>query len=199
LKIVTLVSGGIDSALMLAKFLEKGHDVYPIHINYGHLAESKEWESCQQVCKKLGIRPYKMDILGLGKLPSGLTMKNVDIYKDAFLPTRNLTLITLAAAYGYTKGANVVAIGLLIDHTFPDQTREFIDKAEISIGAALDTKFHVLTPLIELNKAEVLHLAAKYDLIKITYYCHAGTESPCGKCISCKERMTAESILKQEK
>ena len=199
MKIVTLVSGGIDSALILTKFLEKGYDVYPLHINYNHLAEPKEWDSCQKICKKLGIRPYRMDIPGFGKLPSGLTVQDVDIYEHAFLPTRNLVFITLGAAYGYTKSANVVAIGLLVDHMFPDQTREFVDKAEISISAALGTNIHVLTPLIKLNKVEVLRLADKYDLVKMTYYCHSGTEPPCGKCISCKERINAERILNDTK
>ena len=93
----------------------------------------------------------------------------------------------------------MVAIGLLVDHMFPDQTREFVDKAEISISAALGTNIHVLTPLIKLNKVEVLRLADKYDLVKMTYYCHSGTEPPCGKCISCKERINAERILNDTK
>ena len=89
----------------------------------------------------------------------------------------------------------VVAIGLLVNHTFPDQTKDFVEKAEISISTALGNKTHILTPLIDLDKRDVLKLAKEYDLEPITYYCHSGTDVPCGKCISCRERKSAEKAL----
>lgn len=195
MKIVVLASGGIDSALMMARFLKEGHDVYPLHINYKQLAEKHEWESCQKVCEKLSIIPHKMDIQGFGELPSGLTNSEFDVYHDAFLPTRNLTFLVLGSAYGYTKDADVVAIGLVANPIFPDQTKEFIEKTEACISSSLERKIHILAPLIDLNKREVLKLAKKYDLLNITYYCHSGTDTPCGKCISCEERKSAEQML----
>jgi 7-cyano-7-deazaguanine synthase len=195
MKIVVLSSGGLDSSVMIARFLENDHDVYPIHINYGQLAEHKEWDACQRVCDKFSLIPKKMDIPGFGELPSGITNSEFDVYDDAFLPTRNLTLLVLAAAYAYTKDADVVAVGFLSANQFPDQTQEFLDKAEDCISTSLGTKMRLLAPLIELEKKDVLKLAKKYDLISITYYCHSGTDPPCGKCISCKERQNAENSV----
>lgn len=195
MKIVVLASGGIDSALMMSMFKDQGHEVFPLYINYDHLAENKEWIACTKVCNKLGLEPFKMDIPGFGKLPSGLTQKELDVYEDAFLPTRNLTFLTLGSAYAYSKSADVVAIGLLSNPIFPDQTKEFIEKAQISISTALGKQIQILTPLIDLDKRDVLKLAEDYDLAKITYYCHSGTEEPCGRCISCRERISAEKSL----
>src|SRR5690348_4485576 len=119
MKIVVLASGGIDSALMIRLFKNEGYEVLPLHINYNQLAENQEWESCQALCKFFSLEPFKMDIPGFGRLPSGLTNDKLDIYKDAFLPTRNLTFITLASAYAYSKSCDSVAIGLLANPIFP--------------------------------------------------------------------------------
>src|SRR3990167_4488059 len=140
MKIVVLVSGGIDSALMMSMFKKNGHEIFPLFINYNHLAFEREWKACQQICNKLSLKPFKMDILGFGELPSGLTNASLDIYEQAFLPTRNLTFVTLGAAYAYSISCSVVAIGLLVNHTFPDQTKDFVEKAEISISTALGKK-----------------------------------------------------------
>jgi len=194
MKIVVLASGGIDSALMIGRFLKEGHDVYPLHINYNQLAESLEWEACQKVCEKFSLIPHKMDIPGFGQLPSGLTDKEFDVYEDAFLPTRNLTFLVLGSAYAYTKDSDVIAIGLVSNPIFPDQKKVFIEKTEVCISSALDRKIHILTPLIDLNKKDVLKLAKEFGLADITYYCHSGTKPPCGRCISCKERIAAEQL-----
>lgn len=195
MKVVVLASGGIDSSLMMYMFKKEGHEVFPLHINYGHLAERKEWESLTQICDYLSLSPFQMDISGFGKLPSGLTNSSLDIYRDAFLPTRNLTFITLGSAYAYSIHADAVAIGLLTGPIFPDQTKEFIEKAQASISTALGRWIQILAPLIDLDKRDVIKLADKYNLPKVTYYCHAGKEQPCGICISCKERIEAENAL----
>jgi len=199
MKVVVLSSGGIDSSLMIFLFKEKDYEVFPLFINYGQLAEEKEWEACKNICKTFNVEPFKMDIQGFGKLPSGLTNKNLDIYKDAFLPTRNLTFVTLGAAYAYSRGAGMVAIGLLRPPIFPDQTKTFIEKAEASISEALGTKMQILAPLIDLDKRDILNLADEYKIPKVTYYCHAGTSVPCGNCISCRERIAAEKALEETK
>lgn len=198
MKIVVLASGGIDSTLMMYLFKKEGHEVFPIHINYGHLAEEKEWNALVKVCEYLSLKPFRMDVTGLGKLSSGLTDPTVDIYNDAFLPTRNLTFVTLGSAYAYSINADIVAIGLLSKPIFPDQSKDFIERAQVSISTALGRKIEILAPLIELDKREILKLAEKYDLPKFTYYCHAGKEQPCGVCISCKERIEAEIALRNE-
>ena len=196
---VVLSSGGSDSTVLMFLTKREGHDIYPLHVNYGHLAENMEWAACQNVCRYLGVRdPVRIDVSGMRSIPSGLTDSNLDIVEHAFLPTRNLIFITLGAAYAYSISADAVAIGILANPIFPDQTPEFIKTAESCISTALARRVQVLAPFLSLDKREILKLARKYELpLETTYYCHRGNKDPCGICISCKERISAERSLSE--
>lgn len=176
------------------------HELFPLHVNYGHLAEDREWLACQRICKYLQlIDPVKIDVTGIAKIPSGLTNPNLDIERDAFLPTRNLLFATIGAAYAYSITANVVAMGLLANPVFPDQTEDFVRVAENCITTALGRQVKILTPFITLDKREIILLATKHNLpLDVVYYCHSGKEKPCGICVSCKERIMAEQALEND-
>jgi 7-cyano-7-deazaguanine synthase len=81
-----------------------------------------------------------------------------------------------------------VAIGLLnpVDSLFPDQTADFLRKAEDMIEVAMKKRITVLAPLIEFTKVDVISLAKTRGL-RDTYSCHAGGDEPCGKCVACIE------------
>lgn len=200
MKVVCLISGGLDSSSMMLLLKEYGHEVYPLHVNYGHRAEEKEWASCQKVTHAIHAnRPYKINISGLEIIRSGLLNENLDIVKYAFLPTRNLLFLTLGAAYAFNLGIDTISIGLLSNPIFPDQGKEFLEKAKNSLSAALGEQINILAPFIDLDKRDIIKLAKKHQLpVEMTYYCHAGTDPPCGVCISCKERIMAEKLLKAE-
>lgn len=195
-----MMSGGIDSAMLAALLKKQGHEVLPVHVNYGQLAEEREWSSCLQACSHLKLPdPLRIDLSGMKKIPSGLTNKNLDIEKAAFLPTRNLVFLVAGAAYAYSRSVNVVAIGLLANPIFPDQTPDFVRSAETCLSNALGYKVRVLTPFITLDKRDILKLAKKESFpLGLCYYCHSGGTVPCGVCISCKERIAAEESLRQE-
>lgn len=192
-------SGGLDSTVTMLLLKNEGHEVFPLHVDYGHHAEGHEWSSCQKVCKYLAIRePVRLHVGGLDIIPSSLVKEGLDIEKDAFLPTRNLLFVVFGSAYAFSIGCRVVALGILANPIFPDQKPEFFKTAEACVTAALGQPTRILTPMIELDKREVLKLARKHRLpLEITYYCHAGTDAPCGHCISCKERIAAEKSLEQ--
>lgn len=197
LRVVALSSGGIDSSVMMQLLKEENCQIFPLFINYGQLAAKAESEACQKICHYLGLKLERIDVSGFGNsIPSGITNRNLDVEKEAFLPTRNLLLLTLGAAYGYSKSAYVIAIGLLSTPIFPDQTKEFVYEAQNTISKALGVDISILAPLISLNKADVLQLARKYRVpLDFTYSCHSGNRDSCGRCISCKERIAAERGL----
>ena len=197
MRVVVLSSGGIDSSVILQQLQRKGHKVFPLFVDYGQLASKKEWVSCQKICDYLKLVPEKIDAHDFGRLvPSGLTNSSVDIEKNAFTPTRNLLFLTLGAAYGYGKGAYVVATGILMNPIFPDQTKDFLAQTQKTLSLALGVNITILAPLINSDKFDSIMLARKYGLpINLMYSCHAGSEEPCGKCISCKERIAAEKGL----
>jgi len=197
---VVLSSGGVDSSVTMLLLKREGYEVFPLHIDYGHLAKDHEWASCQKVSAYLGVnKPVKITIGGLDILPSSLVKKGLDIEKDAFLPTRNLLFVVLGSAYAFSIDSSVVALGILANPIFPDQKLEFFRAAEACVVKALGRPTKILTPLIDLDKRETLKLSRKHGLpFEITYYCHAGTDIPCGRCISCKERIAAERYLVEE-
>lgn len=198
IRVVTLTSGGIDSSVMCLLLKEEGAEVYPLFVDYGQLARQPEWQAIQKICKHLEIgSPARMDVSGFGKLiPSGLTDLRLDVKEKAFLPLRNLLFLTLGSAYAYSKGIYLVAIGLLSDAIFPDQTREFVSQAQDAICRALGADLIILTPLIELNKLDTVRLAKQYSLLDLTHSCHLETKEACGRCIACEGRISALNLMK---
>jgi 7-cyano-7-deazaguanine synthase len=197
MRAVVLCSGGVDSSVLMRLLLIRNCTVFPLFVDYGQLSANIEWATCQRVCQYLGLEPEKMNVSGFGKLvPSGLTDEKLDVEKDAFLPTRNLLFLTLGAAYGYKKAAHTVAIGLLANPIFPDQTESFVKSAETLLSEATGEDITVFAPFINMDKTDTLRLARKYDIpLDMTYSCHAGGVKPCGKCISCKEKIAALKLI----
>lgn len=191
---MALSSGGVDSSIMMLLLKKDGHVVLPLHVNYGHLAEQQEWQACCRVCKHLGLNePFRMDLSGYGQIPSGLTNPDLDIVERAFLPGRNMLFLLAGAAYAYSTRSDAIALGLLSNPIFPDQTIGFVKSAQDCLVAALGTNIKLLAPLIGLDKRDTLNLARKHSFpLELTYFCHSGNEKPCGFCISCRERIAAE-------
>jgi 7-cyano-7-deazaguanine synthase len=104
-----------------------------------------------------------------------------------------MLFLLVGAAYAYNIGANAVAIGLLNEntHLFPDQTADFIDKAEKTISICMGRRIKVVAPLMSFYKKDVIRMAKKYELTE-TYSCHSGQEKSCGICISCREILFAK-------
>ncbi len=190
MSIVTLVSGGLDSTVMALLAKEEGLTQYPLFIDYGQLSRDKELEACQINFRRYGLpEPRVISLSGYGALlSSGITDSSKHIWNDAFLPCRNLMFVTVGAAYAFQCGAASVGIGLLDDafSLFPDQTRGFLTEAEALLSRTLAKSMRLVAPLMSFSKADVIEFA-KASGITGTYSCHAGTETPCGKCVACRE------------
>jgi 7-cyano-7-deazaguanine synthase len=194
MSIVTLVSGGLDSTLMALMVKEEEVEQFPLFVDYGQICKEQELKACRKNFKKLDLpSPEVMNIKGFGKLiSSGLTDPTKRVNEDAFLPGRNLLFLLVGSAYAYQNNCSAVSISLLSEKNsiFPDQTSTFISRAQDVISLALGRDINIIAPLMQFSKAEVLLLAAKKG-ISGTYSCHSGTEIPCGKCVSCLERINA--------
>ncbi len=185
-----LVSGGIDSTYLLRRLVQRKYRVYPLFINYGHKACKVERAVVTKICEDLDISFQELDVSGMGKIPSGLTDSNVSPIEDPYFPGRNLILLSLACSYAVSHKISVVTMGLTAGTDFADQSLEFIKMATQVIIQALGRKITILTPLIGLNKLEVIRSAKKFNIkISDTYSCYVGNKDPCNKCLSCKERI----------
>ncbi len=190
MSVVTLVSGGVDSALMSVMVKEQGITQWPLFIDYGQLSRQREWSACNSLFRRYGLpSPVKMNLSGFGKvIASGLTNKEKNIKDEAFLPGRNLLFLLAGSSYAYQQGSDAVAIGLLNEDVslFPDQTSLFLESAQRAIEMALDKEIKILAPLMLFNKVDILELARQRHILD-TYSCHSGRERPCGICIACHE------------
>jgi 7-cyano-7-deazaguanine synthase len=197
-KLVTLVSGGLDSMLMSVLAREQDFALLPLFIDYGQLARTREWSACLSNHNKHKLpKPVKLDLAGFGKLfKSGLTDRSLRVKEDAFLPGRNSLFLLAAGSYAYQNQCQNIAIGLLSEEyaLFPDQRKDYISLAQEFLRKELAFEIMILTPLIDFNKAEVLKLARSKKIYR-TYSCHKGGEKPCGKCISCEEMKKAIATI----
>ena len=195
MSIVTLTSGGLDSTLMAILAMEEGLEQFPLFIDYGQLGKERELDACIKNFKHHGLpTPTVASMAGYGALlPSGLTDPGKDVFRQAFLPCRNLMFLTLGAAYAFQREASAVAIGLLDEafSLFPDQTRGFLRDAEALLSKAVSREIRVMAPLMSFSKADVVAVA-KTRGITGTYSCHSGSEVPCGVCIACREYIGLE-------
>ena len=196
MSIVPLVSGGLDSTLMVALMLEEALEQHPLFLDYGQRFATQEWSACKGVLSRLGApEPMRMDLSGFGRvIPSGLTDESLDVFEDAFLPGRNLLFLLAAASYAYVKSSNAVAIGLLAEDTrlFPDQTTAFLDAAGQAFEVAFGRRIRLVAPLMAFHKPDILVLAEQRG-ISGTYSCHSGSAEPCGRCVSCREIIAAQT------
>ncbi|TAH33671.1 MAG: 7-cyano-7-deazaguanine synthase [Alphaproteobacteria bacterium] len=197
MKLVNLVSGGLDSTLVGVLAREEGMEIFPLFVDYGQRAAKKEWDICVNVHNALNMpAPIKMNLCGFGEIiQSGLTSPALDIKEDAFTPGRNLLFLLAGSSYAYQVGAGAVAIGLLAEQfsLFPDQRKPFLNQAEETIKIALGRSIAITAPLFDFSKADVVKLAQEKGVAG-TYSCHSGNDTPCGRCISCLEfKLTKEA------
>lgn len=195
MSIITLVSGGLDSTVMAVLARDEGVRQYPLFIDYGQLGEKRELSACTANFERHNLPvPEVAHLPGYGGLlSSGLTDSRKRIFDDAFLPCRNLMFLTVGAAYAYQCGASSVAIGLLDESAslFPDQSRNFVDDAAALLAKSLGRSIKIVTPLMSFTKADVVEIAKELK-ITATYSCHAGTPTPCGVCVACREYIGLE-------
>jgi len=195
MKIVTLVSGGLDSTVMSSLIKEEGLEQFPLFVDYGQLNLEREKAACFSNFLKHGLpQPQVIQLPGYGAFFScGLTDPNKRILEDAFLPGRNMLFLLCAAALAHEVKGDALAIGFLDERLslFPDQRRDFANQASSLLSQIMSRPMKILTPLISFTKAEVLAIAKERG-IRETYSCHAGTPEPCGVCIACKEYIGLE-------
>lgn len=190
MKLVTLVSGGLDSTVMSILVREEGIEQFPVFVNYGQINLERERSACHWNFAQHGLPvPRVVEIPGYGAaFSSGLTDPGRDIVRDAFLPGRNMLFLLCASAVAHEVGADGIAMGLLDERLslFPDQRRTFLDAATMLLRETIGRPIRIHTPLMSFGKPEVLAIAKERG-IHGTYSCHAGTVPPCGKCIACRE------------
>jgi len=195
LKIVTLLSGGIDSSIMALLYKKSDFDQFPLFIDYGQQATEREWISCKKVCSYLNLRkPKKISISSISNLHQNLLTNKSSVKKNPFFPFRNLILISIGALYAYGIDCDTVAIGIIGRGAipFPDCSRDFILSVSKSLFISVNSKTNILSPLLKFSKGEVIYYGAEHGFpYELTYSCYLGRIKHCGRCAACVGRRKA--------
>lgn len=201
-KVCVLTSGGFDSCVLLADFIERGYEVHPFYVRSGFYWEKAELFWLKRFLKALKNR--KLKPLTVAETPMkwimgghwSLTGKGVPSSRAAwdsvYLPGRNLLLLSQAGVYAATHGIPLVVLGVLRGNPFADSKPRFLKDMESAINDALRSRLKVTAPYTKLGKAQVAalaaHLAKRFPL-ELTFSClRPRGVKPCGACSKCAER-----------
>jgi 7-cyano-7-deazaguanine synthase len=203
MKVVVVLSGGMDSTAALA-WAKKFHEVVgTLTFNYGSKHNAQENVAAANVATRMGV-PWRICTLPLdGLLRSDLLKSGGDIpeghyadpsMKRTVVPFRNGILLSVAAGYAESIGAEGLVLGNHAgDHAiYPDCREEFTRPMSEAIEAGTYGRIRVLRPFEKLTKADIAkggtELGAPFEL---TYSCYNGREKHCARCGTCYERKEA--------
>ena len=204
-KAVVLVSGGLDSATVLAMARDQGYACHALSFDYGQ-RHGIELEAAQRVAHSLGAvqhRVVPLDIAWMGG--SALTDPNIAVPLTpsagiplTYVPARNTIFLAIALGWAEVLAARAIFIGAkAVDYSgYPDCRPEFIQAferlANVATRAGVEGPgFDIHVPLISLTKAQIIHtglrLGVDYSLTLSCYRPDAAGRA-CGECDSCRLR-----------
>jgi len=194
MKILNLLSGGLDSTTMLYKY-KRGAYVEAIFFDYGQ-KHIKEELAAEKICKDLGVKLHhgKLAEMFLPHARFSATPITAQHGDTDIITNRNMNLITAAATYALNKGFDAVSIATNADdaENFPDCTRAFMDAMNKTLNFCHTTRVELLTPFIEMTKSDVVAMARGLGVpISETWSCYNGGSEPCGTCSACELRESA--------
>jgi 7-cyano-7-deazaguanine synthase len=202
---VVLLSGGLDSATVLAIAREAGYACHALSLDYGQ-RHTAELGAAARVAKSLGAVEHRVIRLGLGEIGgSALTDASIAVPEGptegipvTYVPARNTVMLALALAWAEVLGARDLFIGVnAVDYSgYPDCRPEFI--AAFERMANLATKagvegahLSIHAPLQHLSKAQIIHrgieLGVDYGETVSCYQADADGRA-CGRCDACRLR-----------
>ena len=206
MRAVVLLSGGLDSATVLALAVEQGYDCYCLSLDYGQRHRA-ELSAAARVAQALGAREHrvlKLDLTSFGG--SALTDRNIAVpvagIKDGipvtYVPARNTIMLALALAWAEVLAAQHLFFGAnAVDYSGypdcrPEYMRAFEAMANLATKAAAGGRRLTLhTPIISLAKSDIIRrgvvLGVDYAL---TVSCYQADDDgrACGLCDSCRLR-----------
>jgi 7-cyano-7-deazaguanine synthase len=196
-----LLSGGIDSAVLLSQLLDRGWSVVPFYVRTGCVWEANELESARQFLAKLkqqalrGLRELVVLDMPLGDLYgdhwsfSGADVPDEHTPDEAvYLPGHNPLLLLKPAMWCRMHGIEHLALATLSNNPFSDATPAFFARFEEMLHEAMGGRVQVARPFEQLTKNQVLEMGRQLPL-ELTFSCLAPVDGlHCGHCNKCAER-----------
>ncbi len=212
-KAIILLSGGLDSATVLAIAQSWGYDCYALSFDYGQ-RHGVELVVAAKLAQHLGANKHKIAKIDLRIFGGSALTDEIDVPKNdessdenqvpiTYVPARNTIFLSYALAYAEVIGAFDIFIGAnAVDYSgYPDCRPNFINSYEKMANFATaacvngENKFKIHAPLIEMTKAQIIESGIKLGVdYSKTHSCYdpkiEGDEIiSCGKCDSCNYRL----------
>lgn len=204
-KAVVLLSGGMDSATVLAIARSEGRECHCLTVDYGqrHRAEVAAAARVARALGAAGHRVAQLDLAAFGG--SALTDTRLAVPETptqgipvTYVPARNTILLSLALAWAEVLGAQDIWFGAnAVDYSGypdcrPEYMRAFEALANLATKAAVEgKKLSLHTPIISLAKAEIIRRGAALGVdYAATVSCYQATDEglACGRCDACRIR-----------
>lgn len=202
MKSICIISGGMDSTVLLHYLLKHREEVKAISFNYGQ-RHKVELEFAAKTCAKLGVDHKVIDLQNLKELVSNSSLTGDEPVphghyadenmKKTVVPNRNMIMASIAIGYAVNLDFDEVAMGVHAgDHAiYPDCRPEFVRALNEVAKVANFKPIEVFTPFLHLDKGDIAAMGRDLDVdFSLTQTCYEGTE-PCGKCGACFERKEA--------
>ncbi len=204
-KAVVLLSGGLDSATVLAQAQSLGFECYCLSLDY-HQRHIAELHAAKSIAKIMGAVLHKTAQLDLSLFGgSALTDDAIAVPESAtvgipvtYVPARNTIMLSLALAWAEVLEAQDIFIGVnALDYSgYPDCRGEYVkafqDMANLATKSAVEGKtITIHAPLIDMTKAQIVQLGTRLGVdYAMTVSCYQADShgEACGLCDSCRLR-----------
>lgn len=203
---VVLLSGGLDSATVLAVVKAGGFAPHALSIDYGQRHRA-ELDAARRVAAALGAKAHRIVHVDAGQFGgSALTDASIAVPVDGvqpgipvtYVPARNTLMLALALGWAEVLGASDIFIGVnAIDYSgYPDCRPAFIAAFEAMANLATRAgvegqRLRVHAPIIDLDKAAIIRLGLSLGVDHAqTVSCYQATDEglACGRCDACRLR-----------
>jgi 7-cyano-7-deazaguanine synthase len=208
-KAVVLLSGGLDSATVLAIAKNNNFDCYAISFNYSQRHVS-ELNAAKKIASLIGVIDHQIFDINLAQFGgSALTDKNIEIPINnngselgipiTYVPARNTIMLSIALGFAEVIGANDIFYGAnSVDYSgYPDCRPEYIASFELMANLATQSavegnhKISIHAPIVNLTKAEIIKIGHSFGIdYAQTVSCYKADDLgyACGVCDSCRLR-----------
>jgi 7-cyano-7-deazaguanine synthase len=204
-KAVVLVSGGLDSATVLALAAASGARCHALTFDYGQ-RHRVELDAARRVARQLGAADHRVVRLDIGWMGgSALTDTRIAVPQEStpgipvtYVPARNTIFLSIALGWAEVLDARDIYIGAnAVDYSgYPDCRPEFIrafeNLANLATRAGVQGQgFQVHAPLMHMHKQEIIRTGARLGVdYALTLSCYDPDASglACGRCDACRLR-----------
>ncbi|MFN0052496.1 MAG: 7-cyano-7-deazaguanine synthase [Planctomycetales bacterium] len=202
--IAVLLGGGIESTVLVLRYLAKGEAVLPIHVHCGLI-----WDDCEATYVRrflagldhrnlLPLRECRIplrDFLGDHWAVTGVGAPRADASAAQLeIPLRNLALLGFALHRLPEYSPVRLALGTTAENCYRDGSREYFDRCQEVLSLEAGRPVQILTPLIELTKSQVIQQTGG-ERLALSFSCVSPVSgNHCGVCIKCGRRRKAFQV-----